>query len=731
MKRPLVTVLFTALLAAPAARADDAAVRRVLQEEIAGAMKTLAGKGGPAPHHIAVQLYDVERAVAETQQGTVASALVRRYRALRVVVRVGDRSFDDGNFSFGFIGNVAVAREAPLDDLVPALRATISAKIRAAYETGVRALAAKRKAVAAQPDRPGDASFAFAEAPAANIVAAGPGTRAPVDAAALARLTAALSGAAHEIAAVSRSRGYGRQTLVRRRLLTSEGQWVDERRSFVQLRIAAEAHTTDGSPVGSQVLFNALELARLPPLPVMQKAARAMAGEVVALLDAPAVEAGKAVVLFEGQAAGVLVRHLLDRAASGTPQPRLEAGRKPWGAPPFLPPLLGRPVAPAFLEMFDDPRVELGPGQVPLFGHYAADEEGVAPTRVSILERGRLVALPMSRTPRAGITRSNGHARGAPMAGAFEGRLGALFVSAGAAGLSDAALRERALAEARAAGPGTTVYVVRRVDTDAIDDEENGPLHFVAGQGWGGSYAVGGGLWEGPLRPLVAFRLRDGKEELVRGMAFPRPFEAARLADIIAAGKEPQVLNYFAQPAVRGAGELMLPTSAVTPSLVLAKVEVTRAGTRTPRPLYPPPALAPSASVCHDLPLTGRSVRERLIAKVVPEARGGQLRDGVYDGIGDDYYVGPGRKEDVTSNVRRRTVRIKGNQIDFVVHQEAPEGVVLRSRGTVTVEGTTLRIATVCPQMTTDRISFTAAGDSLLLYNGVGGRNVDVYTRRP
>ena len=60
---------------------------RAMQEEMARAQKSYGGATIPA-HHIAFTLYDVERTLTEAEQGANTVARTRRYRALRVAVRV-------------------------------------------------------------------------------------------------------------------------------------------------------------------------------------------------------------------------------------------------------------------------------------------------------------------------------------------------------------------------------------------------------------------------------------------------------------------------------------------------------------------------------------------------------------------------------------------------------------------------------------------------------------------
>src|SRR3990172_6220537 len=71
---------------------------------------------------------------------------------------------------------------------------------------------------------------------------------------------------------------------------------------------------------------------------------------------------------------------------------------------------LGKRILPPGTRVYDDPTLlELGGRR--LWGSYAFDDEGVAGSKVVLVEEGILKTFLMSRTPRKGLERSNGHGR--------------------------------------------------------------------------------------------------------------------------------------------------------------------------------------------------------------------------------------------------------------------------------------------------------------------------------
>jgi predicted Zn-dependent protease len=195
---------------------------------------------------------------------------------------------------------------------------------------------------------------------------------------------------------------------------------------------------------------------------------------------------------------------------------------------------------------------------------------------VSLIENGILKSLLMSRTPSKDIPQSNGHGR-ASRGSAVRGHIGNLFVTA-KGGLSRKALLAKLAQESKARH--CDAYIVRLVE-DPTTGGSFDPYDMIEELT---SVYVGGGA---QVLPLVAFRLKDGKEEPVRGFTVEGLLPKA-LKDIVAAGNEPTVLSF-----IDGYGGMGIASAIVTPSLMFANLEVRKqkAHHRKP-PLYPHPSFA-------------------------------------------------------------------------------------------------------------------------------------------
>lgn len=583
MRRPLLLGVLAATLVSHAGahgghattRVDDAAVRRAMEDELARSMKDLRLGNEPRPYFLAYAITDLLAAQASATFGAPVGIARVRFRSLRTDVRVGDPSFDNSNSEGGF----GRAEQLPTEDDYAALRREIWQATDTQYKAAVEALARKRAAAQGQAKGEEDAVPDFSsEKPTTTVVpAAGPAAATP-DPEALREVVTRLSAVFRDFPQIHASRVDAGWTVSRRRLLSSEGTWADESQATVRLAVIAETQAGDGMPLRDFVTFAASEPEALLAVGDLEKATRRMAAELTALRTAPLAENGSATVLFDGPAAPQLVRGLLADQLPGTPPPRtagLEgaADRTEWSSK------IGQKVAAATLSIVDDPTAAAGGtgGKTPLWGAYRADDEGVPARKVTLVEKGRLRALLMTRTPSKEIGHSNGHAR-ATAFGPPTARPGNLIVRA-EGGLGRAALLKKLESTARAGG--NTAYVVSLIDDGSVTpiamDDAFGGFRFNSGRG--GPAAV---------RPLRAARVRDGKLELVRGLTLeglqPRSFK-----DVVAAGRDATVLSLHEPPA----GAIGIPTSIVAPPLVVDDVDVKKSTGKNRRPpLYGHPFFA-------------------------------------------------------------------------------------------------------------------------------------------
>lgn len=569
-----------AVVAPPTVVADDpGAVRRAMQDELGRSMADLRLGDESRPYYLAYTLYDLDQATVSATLGAVTAAHAYRGRVLRTDLRVGDPSFDNTNFEGG-----ARVETVPLEDDYAALRRELWLRTDEAYKAAIESLARKRAAAAGQAAAADDESVGdFSKEAAARLEV--PFASGAADPEVLRETVQRLSLLLVEFPEISSSHVTATTAIVRRRLLSSEGSFVDDSQRTVRVDVVANTQAADGMKLRSFVPFTALTPAGLPALAEMEKAVRSMAKELSAMRAAPVASSGAGAVLFEGPAAAQIVKLLLGDQVAGTPPPKTtSASNDDGGEQSVFASKLGQKVAAPILSAVDDPLLEVGPGKAPLYGAYRIDDEGVPAQRVSLIEHGVLKSLLMSRTPRKEITHSNGHAR-APRFAAARARVGTLVVS-GAHGLSHAGL----LAELGkiAKGGGVTTYVVRLLDDDSLPGADSDDLAALL------SFS-GGAHGPPPVRPLVVYRLDHGKETLVRGVLLENLLPRS-LKDVTAIGGDATVYNYLEA----GAGFSGIPSTIIAPALLVSDVDIRRqTGKNRKPPLYPSPLTLPSPLTPH------------------------------------------------------------------------------------------------------------------------------------
>jgi predicted Zn-dependent protease len=561
--------------APPVVRSNAATVRKAMEDELARSMKDLhMGEDEPHPYFIGYTISDLDQAMTSATLGALTGAHAYHSRLLRTEIRVGDANFDNTNFEGG-----ASVEAVPIEDDYAALRRELWLRSDEAYKNAVETLARKRSAAAGQASADEDDGIGDFSSQAASHFEV-PFNAGPADPEALRETVRKLSLILTSFPEIYASHVTATAAVVRRRLATSEGTWVDDNQRAVRIDVVAETQADDGMKLRSFVPFSALDPAGLPSLADMDKAVRAMAKELVATRHAPIATSGAGAVLFEGPAAAQIVKILLGDQLGGTPPPKTaSAGGDDQQS--VLAGKLGQRVAAPTLSLVDDPLLTASPGKAPLFGNYRVDDEGVPAQRVSLIENGVLKSLLMSRTPRKEITRSNGHGR-APRFAGVRAHAGTLVLTG-----SRSQKRADLLAslERIAKGGGITTYVVRLLDDGSIPgDADDLTAMFSFGMG---------GHGPPPIRPLVVYRVANGKETLVRGVTLenllPRSFK-----EVAATGNEPVVYNY----QDGGGGFSGIPSTIIAPALLFPDVDVRRQpGKHRKPPVYPSPLALPSAEL--------------------------------------------------------------------------------------------------------------------------------------
>ena len=525
--------------------------------------------------------YTVEDQTCFSVSASLGGILTRNSSHVRIPrtrVRVGDYIFDNSNYIYSDLG-AGRGSELPLDDNYSVLRRSFWLATDQAYKGAVEAIARKRAALKniSQPETLPD----FWKAKAAQKIDPLPKVDTSLDAwtERVRDLSKVFSTYPEVLSSFVSVDGASAMFY----LTNSEGTSIRTPDALTTVHIRATGHAPDGMTVRDAVALSVVDPKNLPAASELRKVADQVAERVRTLAAAPVGETYSGPVLFEGAAGAQLIAEVV---------PELTLPRLPISEPGRPAPVLtsdfegriGSRVLPEFLDVVDDATQKTWNGNA-LLGQYDFDYEGVAPTPLTLIEKGRLKTFLLTRQPVKGFEASNGHAR---VPGPVRSKCGSrqqFVCPLVGERMEHDALQAQFLKMVQDRGKPYGI-VIRKMDfpTTAPGDELR-RLFMGASQG-GGGRAVS--------IPLQVYRVYpDGKEELVRGLRL-RGLSVRTLKDIVAVSEESYVFHYLntlAPMSMPGTGDVA-PTSVIAPALLLEDVELERPQEDIPKlPVVPPPPL--------------------------------------------------------------------------------------------------------------------------------------------
>ena len=360
------------LAALPLAAQTDDPMLRAMADEMQRS-RALGTMPFAQPYYFAYALHDGDSVNASATLGALSGARRVRFRLPQIEIRAGDYQFDNTNFvGTGFYSGTRYdVGEFPIDDSYPVLRQHLWLATDMAYKAALEGFSNKRAAL--RDVARGEELADFYHAPPVEMVTAAP--LPPMDekawAARVRRISAVfLSYPGVMRSAVSFEGGGGRLYLV-----TSEGTRIRVSEGSATLRVLASAQAPDGMLLRDAAIFYALDPARLPSDAEVERAAREVATNLGALVQAPVAESYSGPVLFEGAAAGQLFAELLGKNLALPRRPVAAPGRPLAFAASELENRAGTRILPEWMDVVDDPGQTEWHGRE-LFGHYAVDLEG-------------------------------------------------------------------------------------------------------------------------------------------------------------------------------------------------------------------------------------------------------------------------------------------------------------------------------------------------------------------
>jgi TldD protein len=503
LRTTLFAVISSALLLgglSGSARAANSAsgdvMLRALRQEMERSKAKLKMENVPAPYYIEYRVTEIDQFGASAVFGALRSQDHDHGRLLRVVVRVGDYRQD----SFFGSGEGAVDLVSSDDDVF-AIRHSVWLATDRAYKAATEALSAKQAALKQlKVDEPVDD---FAKAP--TLEAVEPLVHfSTTDFSSWIHLLEQSSAQYRLDQDLENFESSLRFTVENRYFLNSEGTVARSGRAHYVISVAGSTQASDGMLLERSHADQANDLSELPTREQFLDTTARLLETLKLLRDAPVVdEEYRGPVLFSNDAAATVVADLVEPNVLGK-KPQLGENARTTGK--WSSSYKSR-VLPDFINVFDDPTISAISGQ-PLFGNYALDDEGVKAERVSLIEKGQLVAYLIGRQPIRGFPVSNGHGRAA--AAASPSPSPGNFILQSTDPQPDAGLKQRLIDLCKKRDLPYGLYV-----------ETMGP----------------------GLKPRLLYRIwtKDRHEQLVRGGVFGDLDVRSLRSDLLAAGSAPAI----------------------------------------------------------------------------------------------------------------------------------------------------------------------------------------------
>ncbi|PRP91887.1 protease TldD [Enhygromyxa salina] len=542
-------------------RGEPAPALAILDRELAVNFAKLNSEAVDDPaYFMAYDLVGVESLWLEANDGALDKRHIDDDRTIDVDVRVGDPMLDNGHPTNGYYGGngLGTGIQVSLSDdplsLAQALWMVTELQYRDAVESWIQAMS--DESMLTRADEPAHPDFTTVDEPLVHVEAAK-----SVDLEALAEqwspVVARLSAILDADPVVQQASAMLNAVVENRSYVDTEGAKVQSGRVRVRLLMMVTAQAADGMALERFVSFERHDASQLPSPAELEALAEQLRGELMRLREAPIAEPYTGPAVLEGPAAGVFFHEIFGHRLEGHRQKDDHEGQT-------FTKMLGQQILPPFIDVYDDPTLASVDG-TPLNGHYFVDDEAIPAARASLVREGVLEGFLLSRSVVAPFTASNGHGR-RERGHRVVARQGNLIVSARET-VPEGELRDRLIAEAKAQGKPYGVWFSDIQGGYTITDR-SGPQAFK-------------------VLPLMVYRVwTDGRpDELVRGVDVVGTPLAA-FETIVAAGDEPGIFN-----GMCGAESGWVPVSAVSPSLLLSKLEIEKAMHERDKPplLSPPP----------------------------------------------------------------------------------------------------------------------------------------------
>jgi Predicted Zn-dependent proteases and their inactivated homologs len=338
--------------------------------------------------------------------------------------------------------------------------------------------------------------------------------------------------------------------LERRYFLDIEGREIVQNLSYAKIIVSASTMADDGMKLPLYLSYFAYNPSDLPSEEEIIKDAKEVANKLKELRNAPIVNPFTGPALLSGEASGVFFHEIFGHRIEGLRMKNDSDGQT-------FKKMVGQYVLPADMQVFDDPTLKQYNNK-DLNGYYKFDDEGIRAKRVDVVVDGKLNDFLMTRTPLDNHPKSNGHARGA-------------------VGLDPVSRQSNLVIETK---NSKTEAELRNLLLEEVKRQGKEYGYFFKQVTGGFTFTGKGSINSFNVSPLEVYRVfLDGRpDELVRGVdLIGTPL--SMFSNIIYAGGKSEIFT-----GMCGAESGSIPVTAISPAILVNKVEVQRKPKSQERP---------------------------------------------------------------------------------------------------------------------------------------------------
>ena len=541
--------------------ADAEEILQPLRDELGRTLSDLVMEDLERPFYVSYTIDDIVELTIDGALGTLTRSTLERSRYLTTDLRVGDQVLDNSNFVAGYYRMPPPFTRIAVDNNYDAIRNVVFLESDKAYKRALKTLSQKRAYLQTRvmKNRPND----MVTVPSSKTIS--PAVPLEVNQERYEEMVRAASEVFREYPMILSADIELRAVACNQYFvsLTSEAVRPDV---IVVIDLVLRGKSVEGEDVADADRLIARRDSDLPDHNALIAWAREHAETMKATLAAESIEEYAGPVILDGRAAGEFFRQLFAQNISDCPGAMFENDNTARQSPTAeLGGKVKRRVLPAFFDVYDDPTIDRL-GEVTLVGSYPVDDAGVPAQRITLVEKGKLVSLPLGLAATKKVTEPNGHGRGAVSKEVTGRPANLVFESSDQVEFEQlkATMLEMCLDVDLEYG----LVIERLEDADGLPGE---PEVF--------RFFGGGAAPESKLTaPLRAYKIyADGHTEPVRNLQFSN-VTIRTLRDILQTGNKLYGYDYLIE------GDYEMPATIVTPALLIEEMELKKSEAKVKKP---------------------------------------------------------------------------------------------------------------------------------------------------